>query len=100
MHRFQIPTLSKSTHIIIRHLQYQSNPYKVLEIPTSATQSEIKKAYIRMVFDHHPDRNKNSTKFPHIASAYKLLSNPFDKREYDTHSQQSNNGRPSAHYQS
>lgn len=67
--------------------------YEVLNVETSASQQEIRKAYYKLALKYHPDRipstsDENSkkeieTKFKVIGFAYEVLSNP-DKREiYD-----------------
>lgn len=61
--------------------------YKVLNIPKSATEIEIKRAYKRLAMKHHPDRNKNSKisekKFKKIKEAYEILINPKKRSAYD-----------------
>jgi DnaJ family protein B protein 4 len=61
--------------------------YSILELPETATQDEIKKAYRRLSMLHHPDKNKNNLesteKFKKIAEAYETLSDSDKKREYD-----------------
>ena len=61
--------------------------YSLLGIKNTATNSEIRKAYRRLVFLCHPDKNKTdpdaSSKFANISRAYKILSNPESKKIYD-----------------
>jgi curved DNA-binding protein CbpA len=60
--------------------------YQVLEVPSSATQEEIRKAYRRLVKKFHPDVNKNpgaEGKFKRIATAYEILSKPEVRANYD-----------------
>ena len=60
--------------------------YEILELNPSATQEEIRSAYIRLALKHHPDRNPlpNSDEvFKQIADAYYTLSDPSRKAEYD-----------------
>ena len=61
--------------------------YSLLGIKKSANNSEIRKAYRRLVFLCHPDKNKTdpdaSSKFANITRAYKILSNPESKKIYD-----------------
>jgi curved DNA-binding protein CbpA len=58
-------------------------PYKALNVPRTASKSDIKKAYLRLVFQHHPDKNPNCSvsrdKFHQVAKAYEILS---DKSKY------------------
>jgi curved DNA-binding protein len=62
--------------------------YKILEVPRTASQEEIKKAYRGLAMKHHPDRNKNDktaeAKFKEINEAYAVLSNPEKRKQYDT----------------
>ena len=61
--------------------------YSLLGIKKTANNSEIRKAYRRLVFLCHPDKNKTdpdaSSKFANITRAYKILSNPESKKIYD-----------------
>ena len=61
--------------------------YTLLGIQKSATNTEIRKAYRRLVFLCHPDKNKTdpdaSSKFSNITRAYKILSNPDSRKIYD-----------------
>ena len=63
------------------------NLYSLLGLQKTASNSEIRKAYKRLVFLCHPDKNKNdpnaSTKFSSISRAYKILSNPESRKLYD-----------------
>ena len=55
------------------------DPYITLDINHQATEEEINKAYKKLAFEHHPDRNngdKESTeKFKEINEAYQALTN-------------------------
>ena len=63
------------------------NLYSLLGVEKTATNAEIKKAYRRLVFVYHPDKNKTDpdagSKFANITRAYKILSNPDSRRIYD-----------------
>lgn len=70
----------------------ESNPqspnlYTLLGVDKTATNAEIKKAYRRLVFVYHPDKNKTDpdagSKFANITRAYKILSNPDSRKIYD-----------------
>ncbi|GMI43768.1 hypothetical protein TrCOL_g4561 [Triparma columacea] len=67
------------------------NYYEVLELKPTATQNDVKKAYRRLALLHHPDRNAGSDdsteKFKLISEAYTVLSDPSQRKVYDTRSQ-------------
>lgn len=61
--------------------------YNILDIPETASQDEIKKAYRRLSMIYHPDKNGNSQesteKFQKISEAYEVLGDVEKKKEYD-----------------
>ena len=61
--------------------------YTILEIPKSATDDEIKKAYKKAALKHHPDRNPNNpeatAKFQEVGKAFATLSDPQKRQRYD-----------------
>ena len=63
--------------------------YEVLEIKRDASQSEIKKSFRSLARKFHPDKNPNDPeselKFKEVQEAYAILSDPSEKRKYDTY---------------
>ena len=61
--------------------------YKILEIPKTATESDIKKAYRKFARKYHPDINPNNKeaekKFKEINEANEVLSDPEKRKKYD-----------------
>jgi molecular chaperone DnaJ len=60
--------------------------YKVLGVDKDASQSEIKKAYRKLVKKYHPDHNDSpdaEEKFKEVGEAYEVLSNEEKRRAYD-----------------
>ena len=61
--------------------------YSLLGVQKTANNIEIRKAYRRLVFLCHPDKNKTdpdtSSKFTNISKAYKILSNSESRKIYD-----------------
>ena len=64
------------------------DPYKLLGVPRSASDAEIRKAYRGLAKKYHPDVNKDNPrmaeKFKEISAAYSLLSDKDMKRRYDS----------------
>ena len=61
--------------------------YATLEVPRTATDEEIKKAYRKLAMAYHPDRNNGSLeaeeKFKSITEAYDVLRDPNKRATYD-----------------
>ncbi|PXF47736.1 DnaJ-like [Gracilariopsis chorda] len=67
--------------------------YETLQISTSATDAEIKKAYRIQALAHHPDKNPDRQEqaeetFKAIQHAYGVLSDPHERAWYDAHRDQ------------
>jgi curved DNA-binding protein CbpA len=68
--------------------------YSILGVEKWSTQDKIKKAYYKLAKEFHPDihfhmsseilKNKLNIIFSHITDAYKILSDPKMRREYDS----------------
>jgi molecular chaperone DnaJ len=60
--------------------------YEILGIEKNATDEEIKKAFRKLAFECHPDRNKDESateRFKEINEAYQVLSMPDKRASYD-----------------
>jgi DnaJ-class molecular chaperone len=61
--------------------------YKILGVPRTATDKEIKAAYRKLARKHHPDVNKGDARaearFKEINEANAVLSDPEKRRRYD-----------------
>lgn len=63
------------------------DPFGILEVTTSATAAEIKKAYRKLSLVYHPDKNTNdplaASRFIQITKAYAALTDETAKRNYE-----------------
>ena len=64
--------------------------YQVLEIPKTATDDQIKKAYRKLALKWHPDKNPDNRavaeeKFKEVSEAYSILSDKDKRTIYDTY---------------
>lgn len=60
--------------------------YAVLGVPRNASDEEIKRAFRKLAFQYHPDRNREpgaEEKFKEMNEAYQVLSNPEKRNRYD-----------------
>jgi molecular chaperone DnaJ len=65
----------------------QMDYYRILGVSREASEEEIKKAYRALVFEHHPDRNPDSSgaesKIREINAAYEIVGDAEKRRSYD-----------------
>jgi molecular chaperone DnaJ len=65
--------------------------YQVLDLPRTATEADIKKAYRRLAMKFHPDRNPGDKQaeenFKEAKEAYEILSEADKRAIYDQHGQ-------------
>lgn len=70
----------------------QNDYYQILEVDQQASSKQIKKAYRKLAFKYHPDRNSKNPdaaeKMKKINEAYAVLSDATKRREYNTFRQQ------------
>eukprot|EP00761_Pharyngomonas_kirbyi_P001890 gb/GECH01001894.1/.p1 GENE.gb/GECH01001894.1/~~gb/GECH01001894.1/.p1 ORF type:complete len:349 (+),score=102.74 gb/GECH01001894.1/:1-1047(+) len=61
--------------------------YEYLGVKSTATTSEIKKAYYTLALEYHPDKNQNDPKakekFQKLRSIYEVLSDDEKREQYD-----------------
>ena len=65
--------------------------YKILGLPKSATDDEIKKAYRKLALKYHPDKNKSpqaEEQFKLVAEAYEVLSDKKKREVYDQYGEE------------
>lgn len=65
--------------------------YATLGVSRGASDAEIKRAYRRLASQNHPDKGGDTARFQEIEEAYRVLSDPSARSEYD-------NPRPQAHF--
>jgi DnaJ-class molecular chaperone len=63
------------------------DPYDVLGVPRTATDDQIRKAYLKLVKELHPDVNPSKTaeeRFKKVTAAHEIVGDPERRRQYDT----------------
>lgn len=82
--------------LVVRDTLPEMTFYQILDIPRTATEEEVKKAYFQMARRFHPDRFERKVAaefkapidevFDAITNAYRVLSNKDTRRLYDAKS--------------
>ncbi|XP_075647967.1 uncharacterized protein LOC142618820 isoform X2 [Castanea sativa] len=71
----------------VNHNTIQKDYYKVLEVDYDATDEKIRLNYRRLALKWHPDKHKGDSavtaKFQEINEAYRVLSDPAKRIDYD-----------------
>ncbi|MBV9411702.1 MAG: molecular chaperone DnaJ [Acidimicrobiia bacterium] len=63
---------------------FEKDYYKVLGVPETATDKEIRRAYRKLAKEHHPDSNPGHEEtFKEISAAYDVLSDDEKRKSYD-----------------
>lgn len=57
--------------------------YRTLGVAKNATPDDIKKAYRKLASQHHPDKGGDTATFQKVEEAYRILSDPQKRQEYD-----------------
>jgi len=57
--------------------------YQTLGVDKTSTPDEIKKAYRKLASQHHPDKGGDTATFQKIEEAYRILSDPTQRQQYD-----------------
>jgi curved DNA-binding protein CbpA len=65
-------------------MQPVTDPYRALGVPRGATEADIKAAHRRLAKRYHPDATGgDSNRFLKVQEAYRVLSDPLLRREWD-----------------
>jgi len=83
----------------------KTNYYKMLGVDEQADEEQLKSAYRKLAFKYHPDRNPDDKAaedtFKQLTEAYRILSDPRKRSEYDRRQAPSGQGSTaSSAYQS
>ena len=63
------------------------NPYEILGVPQSASDEQIRKAYLKLVKELHPDVNPSKAaeeRFKKVTAAHDIIGDQERRRQYDT----------------
>lgn len=78
-------------------MTFEGDLYAILGVPPDADDREIRQAYHQMARRYHPDRSPEegaAAQFIAIREAYRVLSDPVQRRAFDKWHQQEGLGRP------
>jgi molecular chaperone DnaJ len=62
---------------------FEKDYYKVLGVPDSATEKEVKTAFRKLSKQHHPDSGGDEEKFKEVSAAFDVLGDAAKRKEYD-----------------
>ena len=77
-----------ATAAVVEVQRYDLNHYEILELPKSATRSEITKAYRKASLTFHPDKSdkpEDAAHFLKIQAAYEALSDDGKRSHYEAY---------------
>lgn len=59
--------------------------YAALHVPSDASPAEIRRSYLALALELHPDKcnGRLAERFHHVQDAYRVLSDPVQRAEYD-----------------
>ena len=57
--------------------------YETLGVSDTADANTIKRAYRKLASQHHPDKGGDTAKFQQVEEAYRTLSDPEKRAQYD-----------------
>jgi DnaJ-class molecular chaperone len=57
--------------------------YQTLGVAKNATPDDIKKSYRKLASKHHPDKGGDTATFQKLEEAYRILSDPAQRQQYD-----------------
>ena len=78
------PGHGESQGLMAERAWLETDYYKALGVPSSATDKEITRAYRKLAKAHHPDTNPGSEeRFKEISAAYDVLGDAPKRKEYD-----------------
>ena len=64
-----------------------NDPYKILGVPKTASEAEIKKAFRALAKKHHPDKHAGDAsaqkRFQEISGAYDILGDKEKRAQFD-----------------
>ncbi len=79
-------TVSSPSAKLLSMATGQRDLYEILDVPKTASEQDLKKAFRKLAMEFHPDRNKAEDapeKFKEINRAYEVLSDPQKRAAYD-----------------
>ncbi|HYD15144.1 MAG TPA: DnaJ C-terminal domain-containing protein [Hyphomicrobium sp.] len=63
------------------------DPYEILGVPHGATDDQVRKAYLKLVKELHPDVNPSKAaeeRFKKVTAAHEILGDPERRRQFDS----------------